>query len=58
MSAPHISLDEVLDSMDPAARAEAMKPTFMEPLKLFLEGLNNMPEFSTEAKKMMTGMIK
>ena len=56
--APHISMDEFLDSLDPAERGEAMKPTFMEPLRLFLDGFNKFPSVSEEAKNVTLSLLK
>ena len=56
--APLITAEEILDSLDPAARAEAMKPTFMEPLKLLIEGFNKIPDVSDGSKTVLMNLIK
>ena len=53
-----ITMEEFLDSLDPAERTEAMKPTFMEPLKLLLEGYNQLPNRTDETKNMVMYMLK
>ena len=53
-----ITIEEFLDSLDPAERTEAMKPTFMEPLKLLLEGYNQLPNRTEEGRNMMMYMLK
>ena len=51
-------MEEFLDSLDPAERTEAMKPTFMEPLKLLLEGYNQLPNRNEGSKNTMMYMLK
>ena len=52
-----LTVEEILDSLDPLARQEVNNPDFMEPLKLLLEGVND-DKMSQKNREMMLVKIK
>ena len=52
-----LTVEDILDSLDPLARQEVNNPDFMEPLKLFLEGVND-DKMSQKNREMMLLKVK